>query len=325
MEIDMANILEGVDQRTQLAGHNRLELLLFRLVGRQCYGINVFKVREVIQCPSLSHIPHSNPVIRGVVTIRGSTIPVMDLSMAVGLTPVESTENTFIVISEYNRSIQGFLVSSVERIVNLAWSDIDTPPRIAGTGSYLTAVCKIDKDLIEIIDVEKVLSEVTGMPVAVSDELRDEAKTYTKNQWHILVSDDSSVARNQVQQTIEQLGLEVTTAHNGKEALDILKQWKEEGSEVLDRLLMVISDIEMPVMDGYAFTSAVRKLDGLSDIYIMLHTSLSGVFNQTLVEKVGANRFIPKFHAEELGGAVLERIKEREKGLQLLPSLSDSK
>jgi len=308
----MTNILDGVDQRTQLAGHNRLELLLFRLVGKQCYGINVFKVREVIQCPSLSHIPHSNPVIRGVVTIRGSTIPVMDLSMAVGLTPVESIENTFIVITEYNRSIQGFLVSSVERIINLAWSDIETPPRIAGGGSYLTAVCKIDEELIEIIDVEKVLSEVVGMPVEVSDQLREEVKECTKKQWHILISDDSSVARHQVQITVEQLGFDVTLAPDGKEAFDILKKWKEEESEILDRLLMVISDIEMPVMDGYAFTSAVRKFDGLSDIYIILHTSLSGVFNQSLVEKVGANLFIPKFHADELGEAVLNRLKERE-------------
>ncbi|VAW86135.1 Chemotaxis protein CheV [hydrothermal vent metagenome] len=308
----MSNILDGVDQRTQLAGHNRLELLLFRLVAKQCYGINVFKVREVIQCPSLSHIPHSNPVIRGVVTIRGSTIPVMDLSMAVGLTPVNSIENTFIVITEYNRSIQGFLVNSVERIINLAWSDIETPPRIAGTESYLTAVCKVDEELIEIIDVEKVLSEVVGMPVEVSDELREEVKECTKKQWHILISDDSSVARHQVQTTVAQLGFEVTLAADGKEALGILKQWKKEESEILDRLLMVISDVEMPVMDGYAFTSAVRKLDGLSETYIILHTSLSGVFNQTLIEKVGADLFIPKFHADELGQAVLGQLKKRE-------------
>ncbi|NOY71671.1 MAG: chemotaxis protein CheV [Gammaproteobacteria bacterium] len=308
----MANILDGVDQRTQLAGHNRLELLLFRLVGKQRYGINVFKVREVIQCPSLSHIPHSNPVIRGVVTIRGSTIPVMDLSMAVGLTPVENIENTFIVISEYNRSIQGFLVSAVERIVNLAWSDINTPPRVAGTGSYLTAVCEIDNELVEIIDVEKVLSEVVAMPTDVSDDLAKEVKGCTKNQWHILISDDSSVARNQVKKTVEQLGFEVTIARDGKEALDILKQWQHEEAEILDHLLMVISDIEMPVMDGYTFTSEVRKLEGLSEIYILLHTSLSGVFNETLIEKVGADRFIPKFRADELGQAVLDRLKEKE-------------
>jgi len=308
----MANILEGVDQRTQLAGHNRLELLLFRLVGKQRYGINVFKVREVIQCPTLSRIPHSTPVVRGVVTIRGSTIPVMDLSMAVGMMPVDDTENAFIIIAEYNRSVQGFLVNAVERIENLAWSEVHTPPRVAGTDSYLTAVCEVDNELIEIIDVEKVLSEIVDMPTEVSDELASDVKETTQHQWHVLVSDDSSVARNQIKRTIEQLGFDVSIAHDGQEALDILGRWKEEESEILDRLLMVISDIEMPVMDGYTFTSELKKTDGISHIYVLLHTSLSGVFNQSLVEQVGADRFIPKFRADELGQAVLDRLKECE-------------
>ncbi len=129
----MAGILDGVDMRTQLAGHNRLELLLFRLYGKQRFGINVFKVQEVIQCPALTQIPQSHPVVRGISNMRGKTITVMDLSMAVGGPPVRDTAGKFVIITEYNRRVQGFLVGAVDRIINMNWQDILPPPRgVAG-------------------------------------------------------------------------------------------------------------------------------------------------------------------------------------------------
>ena len=167
----MTGILASVDQRTQLAGHNRRELLLFSMDGRQQYGINVFKVQEVIQCPPLTHVPHSHPVIRGIAKLRGKTIPVMDLAMAIGKRPVDDVQDKFVIITEYNRSVQGFLVSKVQRIVNMNWADILPPPRGTGKNSYMTAVTKIDDQLVEIIDVEKVLAEVTGSEAELSGEL----------------------------------------------------------------------------------------------------------------------------------------------------------
>ena len=128
----MAGILDSVNQRTQLVGQNRLELLLFRLAGRQRFGINVFKVREVLQCPPLTAIPKRNKFVRGIAHIRGQTISVIDLSLATGGRPIENTKDSFIVIAEYNRSVQGFLVNSVERIININWSSIMPPPK--GTG-----------------------------------------------------------------------------------------------------------------------------------------------------------------------------------------------
>ncbi len=151
----MAGILDSVNQRTQLVGQNRLELLLFRLQGRQRFGINVFKVREVLQCPALTSMPKSNPLIRGVAHIRGQTISVIDMSLAVGGPPIQDIRNCFIVIAEYNRSVQGFLVSAVERIVNMNWEKIMPPPSGAGRYSYLTAVTEIENELVEILDVEK--------------------------------------------------------------------------------------------------------------------------------------------------------------------------
>ena len=131
----MAGLIDDIDQRTQLAGNNRMELLLFKLEGRQRYGINVFKVREVIQCPKLTHIPHSNPIVCGVVTIRGLTMPVMDLSRGIGMAPVDDPNTSFVIVAEYNNSVQGFLVSAVERIVNMRWDDVEPPPAASGGAS----------------------------------------------------------------------------------------------------------------------------------------------------------------------------------------------
>ena len=160
----MTGILDTVNQRTQLVGQNRLELLTFRLMGRQRYGINVFKVKEVLQCPKLTAMPNLHPMVIGVAYIRGQTISVIDLSRAIGGRPTTEPEKCFVVISEFNRTVQGFLVSSVERIINMHWESILPPPEGAGKGNYLTAVTNIDNELVEIIDVEKILAEIAPVP-----------------------------------------------------------------------------------------------------------------------------------------------------------------
>ena len=308
----MSGVMASVDQRTQLAGRNRLELLMFRLGTRQLYGINVFKVREVLQCPGLSIVPQSHPVVRGISNVRGQTISIMDLSMAVGGPPIQDIANSFIIISEYNRSVQGFLVQEVDRIVNLNWKDILAPPSGTAAGSsYLTAVTHVDGKMVEVIDVERVLSEVVGAKEELSQEIRDQVEQPNTEKNLILVSDDSLVARKQVCRTIENdMSMNTVTTKDGKEAIDLLKGWADTNDPQLDRLAMVISDIEMPEMDGYTFTTEVRADDRLSHLYIVLHTSMSGVFNQTMVDKVGANKFIAKFDPDVLGQAVIDAMKE---------------
>ena len=179
-------MLEGVDQRTQMAGQNRLELLMFRLHGRQQFGINVFKVKEVVQCPHLTDIPGSNPVIRGVACLRGMNIPVMDLSHAIGGPRMGNPQDYFVIITEYNRRMLGFLVGSVDRIINMNWENILPPPVGLGRGSYMTAVTKLDEELIEIIDVEKVLSEVMPRDESVSSDVLATVDTNEHAGLHVL-------------------------------------------------------------------------------------------------------------------------------------------
>lgn len=307
----MSGVMASVDQRTQLAGRNRLELLLFRLGGEQLYGINVFKVREVLQCPHLSIVPKSHPVVRGICNIRGKTMSAMDLSLAIGGAPIANIDTAFLIISEYNRSVQGFLVREVDRIINLDWKEIHAPPSgSSASSSYLTAVTHVDKQMVEVIDVERILSEVVGAKDELSQEVREmlEVPVYNKNL--VLISDDSVVARKQICRTLERdMSLETVTTKDGKQAINLLKEWADNKDPRLDRLALIISDIEMPEMDGYTFTTEVRADERLNHLYIILHTSMSGVFNQSMVDKVGANKFIAKFEPDALALAVMEALK----------------
>ncbi|SDH96091.1 two-component system, chemotaxis family, response regulator CheV [Pseudomonas delhiensis] len=305
----MAGVMDSVNQRTQLVGQNRLELLLFRLDGSQLYGINVFKVKEVLQCPRLTVMPKSSPVVRGVANIRGGTIPILDLSMATGRRGLREIDNSFVIITEYNTKVQGFLVHSVERIVNMNWEEIHPPPKGTGREHYLTAVTRVDKQLVEIIDVEKILAEVAPTSEDISEGVIDADTQAQAVSKRVLVVDDSSVARKQLIRCLETVGVEVLALNDGRQALDYLQQMLAAGGNPGQELLMVISDIEMPEMDGYTLTAEIRHDPRLQDLHILLHTSLSGVFNQAMVRKVGANDFLAKFRPDDLAARVVERIK----------------
>ncbi len=307
----MAGILDSVNQRTQLVGQNRLELLLFKLQGAQIYGINVFKVKEVLQCPKLTMMPQRHPVVRGVAHIRGGTIPIMDMGMATGQMAIaeEVIPNSFVIITEYNRKTQGFLVGGVERIVNLNWEEIHPPPKGAGSENYLTAVTRIDNKLVEIIDVEKILSEVAPVEESVNEEFVEQvSERNSESPPTVLVVDDSVVARKQIQNCLQAIGITVITKNDGKQAYDYLRGIVEDGSHINEHIDLMISDVEMPEMDGYTLTTLCKDDHRLSALYIMLHTSLSGVFNQAMVEKVGADDFMAKFSPDELAEKVMDII-----------------
>ena len=308
-EKHMAGILDSVNMRTQLVGQNRLELLLFKLRGAQIYGINVFKVKEVLQCPKLTLMPKSHPVVRGVAHIRGGTIPIMDMGMAIGQSsmPDDEISDSFVIITEYNRKTQGFLVKKVERIVNLNWEEMHPPPKGAGNDNYLTAVTNLEGKLVEIIDVEKILSEVAPVSETVDEKFVEQVSERNASSNHVvLVVDDSVVARKQIQRCLETIGITVITKNDGKQAYDYLSALVEQGKVVTDEISLMISDVEMPEMDGYTLTTSCKDDPSLAGLYIMLHTSLSGVFNKAMVEKVGADDFMAKFSPDELSEKVME-------------------
>ncbi|MFY0699409.1 MAG: chemotaxis protein CheV [Bermanella sp.] len=307
----MSGVLSNVDSRTKLVGQNRLELLLFHFGRGQAYAINVFKIQEVLRVTRLTHIPDAHPVVKGVTHLRGHTLPVVDLSQAIGMRPTEITDETTMIVTEYNRTVQAFLVAGVERIVNMNWEEIMPPPKGTGKSHYLTAITKVDGRIVEIIDVEKVLAEIVPYETNISDDLvdLDVMERTAKSGLKVLTVDDSAIARSQVKETLTSIGIEVIQASDGLEGLHILKNMASEGP-INSQLLMVITDAEMPSMDGYMLTTEIRKDAELKDLYVVLHTSLSGSFNEAMVEKVGCNAFLSKFQPDGLAQAVEVRAKQ---------------
>jgi two-component system chemotaxis response regulator CheV len=313
----MTGILSSVDQRTQLVGENRLELLLFKLGTRHIFAINVFKVKEVISVPKMSNMPGAHKNLRGVSIYRGTSIPIIDLRQSISMRSLGNNRADFeknVIITEYNRSVQGFIIGEVVSIVNTSWSDIQPPPTSIGKANFLTAITQIDIggriELVEIIDVEKVLAQIVEYDVTISSEILDDEVVAQFKGRKVLIVDDSSTARKQVSDTLVQLGLDIIECNNGAEALKLLRQWADAGKSVKDEILLMFTDAEMPEMDGYRLTAEVRADQRFSDLFIALNTSLSGSFNQAMVEKVGCNRLISKFQPDMLVDVVQQRMRE---------------
>jgi len=309
----MASVMDGVNRLTQLVGRNKFELLLFKLGSKQRFGINVFKVREVIKCPPLTRMPHSSPVVTGIANMRGQTITVMDLSAAIGRPPLDNAQENFVIVAEYNRRVLGFLVGSVDRIVNKNWEEVKPPPTGIGHSNYLTAVTQVDNELVEIIDVEKVLAEVIGLKVEVSKEVSEAVAGAPLGDaaLRILVADDSAMARKQITRVLDQTGVPYTVAENGRIAWEmLLEECAKDDRPVDQKIAMVISDVEMPEMDGYTLATSIKNHPQLQSLYVCLHTSLSGTFNESMAKRVKADRLCAKFDPDDLARMVLERLNE---------------
>ena len=307
--------MSSVDQRTKLVGENRLELLMFQLGTRHIFAMNVFKIKEVINVPKLNIMPGSHHNLKGVMNYRGSSIPIIDLRQAIKMRSA-ATQATAknVIITEYNRSVQGFIIGEVKNIVNTSWGTIQPPPSGIGKSNYLTAITQVNvegkQELVEIIDVEKVLAEIIDYDTSISEEVLDKDIVNHFLGKKVLIVDDSSTARKQIKDTLEQLGITIIERKNGAEALALLKKWADEGKNPTDEILLMFTDAEMPEMDGYRLTSEVRNDPRMSNLFIALNTSLSGSFNDAMVEKVGCNRFISKFQPDMLVDVAQQRMRE---------------
>ncbi|MGN0921334.1 MAG: chemotaxis protein [Cellvibrio sp.] len=307
----MTGILSSVDQRTRLVGENRLELLLFRLNGRQLFAINVFKVQEVVKLPQLNQLPSSHSSIRGVVHLRGRTLPVIDLGPAIGLNKLRDLDGANLIVAEYNRSVQAFLIGPVDRIVNLNWEDILPPPKEMGRNHFLTAITRVNNEIVEILDVERILAEVIPHNVSVSENIMESPliEKARAASLKLLLAEDSYTAANQISEIVNQLGVEVICVQDGLQAWQLISGWISEGKNIHDEIIMLITDAEMPEMDGYSLTTELRKMPEAADLFIAMHTSLSGSFNRAMVEQVGCDAWLSKFQVDELASLILKRVE----------------
>lgn len=299
----MSSLLKEVDARTGLAGANTMELLLFHLGQDETYGINVFKVREVMKLPPLTRMPETDSRIEGVANIRGKTVPVIGLRHALGLGESDAAGN--VIIAEYNRSLQGLHVSGVDRILRISWDHVKAPPPLAqrAGGSAVTAVTLLeDGRMVLILDVEKILYDIC--PPAGEETLGAVSAAPLPTAGRVLFADDSAVARKQIAHTLDRLGLSCLQAKTGRDAWEQLTALADKaaaaGASVKDDIRLILTDIEMPEMDGFTFTRQVRSDHRFDGIPVLMHSSLTGNCNTEKGAQVGATDYITKFDPKVL-------------------------
>lgn len=308
----MAKWMAEIDQRTGLAGANKMELLMFHFGTNETYGINVFKIREVMKLPPVVKIPDSDPRILGLVNLRGENIALVDLKQAIGLGPLDPV-GAKLIIAEYNDNKQGFLVGGVDRIIRMSWERIQIPPPMVQSSRQgaVTAITKLeDGRMVLILDVEKVLAELhprSEEEVLVGIEPNEELAGK-----RVLVADDSLVARKQITKTLERLGMKYEETQTGKEALTRLRQYAELGDKtdrtIFDFVVGVITDIEMPEMDGFSLTKAIREDSRLQALPILMHSSLSGQCNVDKGKALGVTDYVTKFHPTDLRDKLVQHL-----------------
>ncbi len=315
----MSDLLQEVDGRSMLAGTNRFELLIFRLGEdpnshtREIFGMNVFKVREALMMPSITPMPGSPRHVLGVANIRGQIIPVIDLPSIVGCTP---SARNILLVTEYERSVQGFAVEEVEEIVRLEWGRVISAEK-AAAGALVTSLARLDENeenarLALILDVESILRETLPSRFLTGEEITAIPKLQLPPGSVIVYADDSSAARRQIETVLTRLNLPFVAAKTGKEAWDRLKTMAQEartaGIPIGQRIAMVMTDLEMPEMDGFTLTRALKQDDVLKTVPVVIHSSLSGSANESHARRVGADGFVAKFVPDELSREVARAL-----------------
>jgi two-component system chemotaxis response regulator CheV len=316
----MSDFMRSVDQRTRLAGANRLEILLFSLgldtvTGREeVFGLNVFKIREVMHVPEVTHAPDMPPGVKGMISLRGQMIPVVDLAHFCEMKVTEPPK--ILIVTEFNLSTQGFLVHSVEQILRMDWHEIKVPPEMMADrlGGLVTAVTELeDKRIVMIIDVEKVLAETSGK---LEDNSAFEGMEQIGNEATVLFADDSSVARKQIAKTLDTLGVKHLSAKNGEDAWGRLLELAER-AEIMkvptsDLVQLILTDIEMPGMDGYVLTRNIKQDDRFNGIPVIMHSSLSADANIIIGKSVGVDGYVAKFDPRELAKVLSAHVTIKE-------------
>jgi len=316
----MSTPLHDADERTNLTGNNKFELMLFRLGEapgsdrRELFGINVFKVREILVMPTITAIANAPANVIGVANIRGQIIPVIDLPAVVGCTPRRGL--TILMVTEFARTTQAFAVEEVDEIVRLEWSNVLAAE--GNGGGLVTSIAKLDGDvekgrLVQVLDVEQILRNV--MPAAEEDitpQSVGAAVSLPKGSI-ILAADDSPVARMMIEQGLTAMGTSYVMTKTGQEAWERLQaleaEAQAEGRTAQDKVALVLTDLEMPVMDGFTLTRNIKQDPRFKSIPVVIHSSLTGTANEAHVSSVGADAYVAKFVASELATTIRQVLR----------------
>ena len=317
----MKTAMHDIDERTNLASNSMFELLLFRLGEapgsdrRELFGINVFKVREILVMPEITVMVNSPPSVMGVAHIRGQMITVINLPALVGCNPTKGLG--ILLVTEFARTTQAFAVEEVNEIVRLEWKHVLSAE---GTGGGLvTSIARLDGNaentrLAQVLDVEQILRDVFPHEHQAAQDTEVTSKVQLPPGAVILAADDSAVARMLIEQGLKTMNVSYIMTKTGKEAWERLQQManqaEAEGKSVKDKVALVLTDLEMPEMDGFTLTRNIKQDPRFKNIPVVIHSSLTGSTNEDHVKSVGADGYVAKFVAEELA-ATIQKVLAR--------------
>jgi two-component system chemotaxis response regulator CheV len=291
--------LAGV--RAEGASEERMEILLFSLGSRETFGINVFKVREVGKTPHITRTPNMPKGVEGLVTLRGTVIPVLSLASFLNLEGEAETRGNTMMVAQFSKRTVGFLVDEVDRIISVDWARVRAPESVVASDKELiTAVVELDdRKLLSILDVEQIIANAFGEPTVANVP-----QARVEDDVCVFFIDDSIVARRLIGEVLDKLGVRHKYATNGAEAWTRLQaiaaQSQQRGRPLSEEIKVILTDAEMPEMDGYALTRNIRSDPRFDGVPVVMHSSLSSETNSAKGRAVGVDRYVGKFDSVEL-------------------------
>ncbi len=296
-------MLDQIDARSNLAGTNKMEILLFSLGSNEKFGINVFKVKEVCQAGKITRTPNMPSGVEGIVSLRGHVMPVLNLAKFMGMNSTETFQT--MMVAEFNNHILGFLVQGVDRIIRVDWDKVRaTEGMLSDKGALITAITELsDGTLISILDVEQILSNAFGESIVGNVE-----RVESERDLCIFFADDSMVARRKIAEVLDKMGVKHIQSNNGHEAWDRLKAMADSaqssGANLHDQIQVILTDAEMPEMDGYVLTQHIKSDHRFDGIAVVMHSSLSSDANHAMGRRVGVDYYVPKFDSMVLSSTL---------------------
>jgi two-component system chemotaxis response regulator CheV len=296
-------LLDHIDARTNLAGTNKMEILLFNLGTEEKFGINVFKVKEVSQAGKITRTPNMPQGVDGIVSLRGHVMPVLNLAKFMAIR--EEQPHQTMMVAEYNNHILGFLVKDVDRIIRVDWDKVrPTEGMLSDKDALITAITNLDDgSLVSILDVEQILSNAFGEAIVGNVERIESAHDLC-----VFFADDSMVARRKIVEVLDRMGVKHIQSNNGQEAWDRLRTMADaaqsSGQNLHDQIQVILTDAEMPAMDGYVLTQYVKNDRRFEGIPVVMHSSLSSDANRAMGKRVGVDYYVPKFDSMVLSSTL---------------------
>ena len=303
IETGQDDVQSNIDERSNLAGSNKMEILLFSLGSDEKFGINVFKVKEVCQAGKITRTPNMPDGVDGIVSLRGHVMPVLNLARFMGMNPAEPYQT--MMVAEFNNHILGFLVRGVDRIIRVDWDKVRaTEGMLSDKGALITAITELsDGTLISILDVEQILANAFGEAIVGEVE-----KVESGHNLCVFFANDSMVARRKIAEVLDKMGLKHIQSNNGSEAWERLRAMADSaqsaGKNLHDQIQVILTDAEMPEMDGYVLTQHIKSDRRFDNIPVVMHSSLSSEANRSMGRKVGVDHYVAKFDSTALSSTL---------------------